>query len=89
VSSDCIFTFEPQRAEEDAFGQRPEPTNAEFNTGVLLVRASAAGRAGAYASQFSAQHKPSWSHLPVSPCLIDWGESCTQRIPQNVLMMSQ
>ena len=45
VSSDCIFTFEPQRAEEDAFGQRPAPVNAEFNTGVLLVRATAAGRA--------------------------------------------
>jgi hypothetical protein len=27
--------------------------------------------AGAY---FSAQPKPCWSHLPVSPCLIDWGE---------------
>ena len=22
---------------------------------------------------FSAQPKPFWSHLPVSPCLIDWG----------------
>ena len=25
-------------------------------------------------AQLSAQPKPSWSHLPVSPCLIDWGE---------------
>ena len=23
---------------------------------------------------FSAQPKPIWSHLPVSPCLIDWGK---------------
>jgi len=23
---------------------------------------------------FSAQPKPFWSHLPVSPCLIDWGK---------------
>jgi hypothetical protein len=35
---------------------------------------------------FSAQPKP--LHLPVSPCLIDWGESCTQCIQQNVLSLS-
>jgi len=23
---------------------------------------------------FSTQPKPFWSHLPVSPCLIEWGE---------------
>jgi hypothetical protein len=40
---------------------------------------------------FSAQPKPFWSHLPVYPCLIDWGEimhptyPTTQRIQQNVL----
>jgi len=38
---------------------------------------------------FSAQPKPLWSYLPVSPCLIDWGQSCTQRIPQNVLTLSR
>jgi len=25
----------------------------------------------------------------VSGCLIDWGKSCTQRIPQNVLTLSR
>jgi hypothetical protein len=44
VTSDCIFTFEPERPEVDAFGQYPEPTRAEFNTGVLLIRATPAGR---------------------------------------------
>jgi hypothetical protein len=39
--------------------------------------------------QLSAQPKPIWSHLPVSPSLTDWGKSCTQRIPQNVLTLSR
>jgi hypothetical protein len=38
---------------------------------------------------FSAQPEPFWSHLHVSPCLTDRGESCTQRIPQNVLTSSR
>jgi len=38
---------------------------------------------------FSAQPKPFFSHLPVSPCLIDWGKSCTQRIASNVHMLSR
>ena len=39
---------------------------------------------------FSAQPEPFWSHLPVFPCLIDWGEkSCTQRIPQKALTLSR
>jgi hypothetical protein len=38
---------------------------------------------------FSAQPKPFLSHRPVSPCVIDWGKSCTRRIPQNVLMLSR
>jgi hypothetical protein len=38
---------------------------------------------------FSAQQKPFWSHLPVCPCLIDWGKSCTRRIQQNVLTLSR
>lgn len=38
VSSDCVFGFEPGRPATDAFGQRPSPNNAEFNTGVLLLR---------------------------------------------------
>jgi hypothetical protein len=25
----------------------------------------------------------------VSPCLTDWGKSCTQRVPQNVLTLSR
>jgi len=45
VTSDCIFTFEPERPERDVFGQVPDPSRAEFNTGVLLIRATAAGRA--------------------------------------------
>jgi len=39
--------------------------------------------------KISSQPKLFWSHLPVSPCLIDWGKSCTQRIPQNVLTLSR
>lgn len=38
VSSDCVFGFEPGRPATDAFGQKPSPNNAEFNTGVLLLR---------------------------------------------------
>jgi hypothetical protein len=38
VSSDCVFGFEPNRPPTDAFGQKPSPNNAEFNTGVLLLR---------------------------------------------------
>jgi hypothetical protein len=30
---------------------------------------------------FSAQHKPFWSHLPVSPCLIDGGGSMHPTYP--------
>jgi hypothetical protein len=30
--------------------------------------------AGAYTRPLLSSSKPSWSHLPVSPCLIDWGE---------------
>jgi hypothetical protein len=30
--------------------------------------------AGSTIVHFSAQPKPFWSRLPVSPCLIDWGE---------------
>ena len=40
VSSDCVFSFEPGRSETDKFGQKPDPRNAEFNTGVLLLRAT-------------------------------------------------
>jgi len=38
---------------------------------------------------FSAQRKPFWSHLPVFPCLVDWGKSCTQLIQQTVLTLSR
>ena len=34
----------------------------------------------------SAQPKPFWSHLPVSPCLLDWGEIMHQ---QNVLTLNR
>jgi hypothetical protein len=30
--------------------------------------------AGAHTRHFAAQPQPYWSHLPVSPCVIDWGE---------------
>ena len=30
---------------------------------------------------FSAQPKPFWSYLPVSPCLIDWGTSMHPTYP--------
>jgi hypothetical protein len=46
-------------------------------------------RQGLTLVHFSAQPKPFRSHLPVSPCLIDWGKSCAQRIPQNVLTLSR
>ena len=38
ASSDCVFGFEPNRPPTDTFGQKPSPNNAEFNTGVLLLR---------------------------------------------------
>ena len=37
-------------------------------------RLRAAPRQGHTLVHFSAQPKPFWSHLPVSPCLIDWGK---------------
>ena len=43
VTSDCIFTFEPERPAITEIGQRPQPMNADFNTGVLLIRATTAG----------------------------------------------
>ena len=46
-------------------------------------------RQGLTLVHFSAQLKPCWSHLFLSPCLIDWGKSCTQRIPRNVLTLSR
>ena len=48
-----------------------------------------AGNQGLTLVHFSAQPKPFWSHFVVSSCLIDWGKSCTQRIPQNVLTLSR
>ena len=44
-------------------GQRPalvEALRVAEDQGLTLVH-------------FSAQPKPFWSHLPTSPCLIDWG----------------
>jgi hypothetical protein len=32
---------------------------------------------------FSAQPKPFWSHLPVSPCLIDWGKVMHPTYPKQ------
>ena len=49
-------------------------------------------QAGLTLVHFSARPEPFCSHLPVSPCLIDWGKTMhpnTQRIPQNVLTLSQ
>ena len=37
------------------------PGAAEYSQGLTIVH-------------FSAQPQPFWSHLPVSPCLIDWGK---------------
>ena len=45
VSSDCVFGFEPNRPATDPFGQKPSPNNAEFNTGVLLLRPARQTRA--------------------------------------------
>lgn len=45
VTSDCIFDFmRPDQQVDDPYGQRRSVLNAEFNTGVLLVRATQAGR---------------------------------------------
>jgi len=52
-----------------------------YTPGVGGVRRAAGQRLGAAAGarqgltlvHFSAQPKPFWSHLPVSPCLRDWG----------------
>jgi hypothetical protein len=47
-------------------------------------------RQGLTLVHFSAAPKPFWSHLPVSPCLLDWGKMTThQRIQQNVLTLSR
>ena len=37
-------------------------------------RVSTAENQGLTLVHFSAQPKPFWSHLPMSPCLIDWGK---------------
>ena len=47
-----------------------EPEQGAERQGLTLVR-------------FSAQPKPFLSHLPVSPCLIDWGEIMHPTIPIN------
>jgi len=55
---------------------------AYFGEGCILgdvrrrenLRAQNTCEAGASLVHISAQPKPSWTHLPVSPCLLDWGE---------------
>ena len=51
------------------------------NDGQLLGR-DARGQ-GLTLVHFSAQPKPFWSHLRVSPCLIDWGKIMHQTYPTN------
>jgi len=41
------------------------------------------GRQGLILVHFSAQPEPFWSQLPVSPCLIDWGEILHPKYPTN------
>ena len=61
---------------------------APLHRGVAELAAAGAAAANERAEQaerrqgltlvhLSAQPKPFWSHLPVSPCLIDWGEIMT------------
>jgi len=38
---------------------------------------------------FSAQPKPFWSHLPVSPCLIDWGNIMHPTYPTQCATLSR
>jgi len=40
-------------------------------------------RQGLALVHFSSQPKPLWSHLPVSPCLIDWGKIMHPTYPTN------
>jgi len=47
------------------------------------------GRQGLTVVHFSVQPKPCWSHLCLSPCLIDWGKIMHPTYPQNVLTLSQ
>jgi hypothetical protein len=37
----------------------------------------------------TAQPEPFWTHLPVSPCLIDWGKIMHPTYPTNVLTLSE
>jgi len=45
---------------------------------------SGASHQGLTLLHFSAQPKPFWSHLPVSPCLIDWGGINAQNISHKM-----
>jgi len=38
---------------------------------------------------FSAQPKPFWSHLPVSPCLINWGKIKRPTYPTKCAYVEQ
>jgi hypothetical protein len=48
----------------------------KFHASVLMNRRlmEKVGGQGLTLVHFSAQPQPFWSHLPVSPCLIDWGK---------------
>ena len=46
-------------------------------------------RQGLTLVHFPAQPKPFWSHLPVSPYLIDWGEIIPPTYPTNCAYVEQ
>ena len=45
-------------------------------------------RQGLTLVHFSAQPKPFWSHLPVSPCLIEWGKIMHPTYPPQKMLTS-
>jgi hypothetical protein len=61
-------------------GSRHSSTRAVPSRGFLLALAALQGLTLVH---FSAQPKPFWSYLPVSPCLIDWGKIMHPTYPTN------
>jgi hypothetical protein len=59
---------------KDALARLVSGARVRIAATAARVEALTAAAAGADTRPLSAQPKPFWSHLPVSLCLIDWGE---------------
>jgi hypothetical protein len=61
-------------AERYTMGKQSHRQYAEYDESREYGEAASGDRQGLTLVHLSPQPKPFWSHLPVSPCLIDWGK---------------